>query len=109
MGVAGVAGVIAAVTAVAGTTYGVVQGEEQKRQTRLAGDRQNNAQVKAEKQLQEKQAQDAGDAEQQAMLARQRALGIGKTGRRSTILTSPTGVPGYSAGTNTAPKTVTGT
>lgn len=85
------------VIAAASATYGVANSEAQKRTARIAGDRQQQAQDKAEKQLKDKQLLDQATTERDAVRARQRTLQEAQGGRRSTILTSPTGLPGNPA------------
>lgn len=103
----GIAAGITAGAAVLGLGYGVYSGEQQKDQAKKAYNSQQQAQDKAQKQLRDKQYLDAATAAREATKARQRAASATTGGRKSTILTSPTGLPGVAAPT-VGGKTVTG-
>lgn len=83
--------------ALAGLGVGAAQSADQKRSARITADRQQQAQQKAEKQLADQQTLDKANTEREAFRARQRVLAQSQGGRKSTILTSPTGLPGQPA------------
>lgn len=123
MGVSAVVGILGALAAVGGTTYSIVNSQQQQKkgekeselakqeQARLLKEAQDR-QAKEEKALADQQsaaseqaAMEKRNIERSAVRQKQRATGAAQQGRAGTILTSPLGVSGEAP---TAGKTILG-
>lgn len=100
--IAAAAPVIAAGTGVAGTLYGVSQGNAQAKEAKNAASAQAEQTSKLAQEFYGQKAtaesEAAAIAERDSARARQKALAVGAAGRRSTILTNPLGVVGEPSG-----------
>jgi hypothetical protein len=83
--------------AIASTTVSAVSSNQARQDAKGVAGKQERAQAAAAKELKDKQLTDQATSEREAIRARARALRAGVGGRKSTILTSPTGIPGGAA------------